>query len=129
MPSPILPFLRPPRRASGRGLRARLLVGIWLAVHALVALGLPVADGMLGHGDPVIAHWEDSQDTSCPPQHDAATCQLCQQIVTSFDDGRVQRVAPAKIVRAAGMLPLDLGLGAYEAARRGAPDPRGPPSA
>jgi hypothetical protein len=48
MPSPILPFLRPPRRASGRGLRARLLVGIWLAVHALVALGLPVADGMLG---------------------------------------------------------------------------------
>lgn len=129
MPSPSLPFLRRPRRALGRGGLARLVVGVWLAIHGLVAVGGPVADGLLGHGDPVTAHWEDAQDTSCPPQHDPATCQLCQQIVTSLPDGPTVRVAPVAVVRAAGVLPLGLGLGAYEAARRGAPDPRGPPAA
>ena len=129
MPSPSVPILCRPRRALGRDGLARLVVKIWLTIHGLVVVGAPVADGLLGHGDPVTAHWEDAQDTSCPPQHDPATCQLCQQIVTSLHDGRTARVAPVAVVRAAGVLPLDLGLGAYETARRGAPDPRGPPAA
>jgi hypothetical protein len=129
MPRHSLPFLRWPQRTNWRGGLARALVGVWLAIHGLVAVAMPVADGMLGHGDPVIAHWEDAQDTSCPPQHDPATCQLCQQIITALNDGPVDRVAPVTVVRAAGVLPLGLGLGAYETARRGAPDPRGPPSA
>lgn len=129
MPSVPLPFLRRPWRALGRGTAARIVVGLWLAVHAAVAIAAPVADGMLGHGEPVIAHWEDAQDTSCPPQHDPATCQLCQQIVTSLNDGPADRVAPVPVVRAAEVLPRALGLGAYETARRGAPDPRGPPAA
>jgi hypothetical protein len=132
MPSLSLPFLRWPRpalgRSPGRGALARLVVGMWLAVHGLVAVAVPVADGMLGHGEQVVAHWEDAQDTSCPPQHDPATCQLCQQVVTSVNDGPADRVAPVSVRRAAGVRPLDLGLGAYEAARRGAPVPRGPPS-
>jgi hypothetical protein len=129
MPRHSLPFLCWPPRTNWRGGLARAVVGVWLAIHGLVAVAVPVADGMLGHGDPVIAHWEDAQDTSCPPQHDPATCQLCQQIITSLNDGPVERVAPVTVVRAAVVLPLDLGLGAYETARRGAPDPRGPPSA
>jgi len=129
MPSLSFLFLRRSRRALWRGAVARVVVGLWLAIHAAVAVAAPVADGMLGHGEPVVAHWEDSQDKSCPPQHDPATCQLCQQIVTSLNDGPAERMAPVPVVRAAEVLPRALGLGAYEAARRGAPDPRGPPAA
>jgi hypothetical protein len=67
------------RRASGRGTMARLTVGLWLGLYALVVAVVPVVDAGVGHGA-VVAHWEDASDTTCPPQHDASACQLCQLI-------------------------------------------------
>lgn len=63
--------------ASGRSAAARLVIGLWLGLYGLVAALAPVVDARVGHGA-VVAHWEDASDTSCPPQHDASACQLCQ---------------------------------------------------
>lgn len=125
---PLLATLRRLRRALGRAGLARVVVGVWLAVHGFSVTAVPVADALAGHADEVVAHWEDAQDTSCPPQHDPATCQLCQQIGTSLSDGPASRVAPVAVVRGAGLPPRGEGTGACEASLRGAPDPRGPPT-
>lgn len=124
----LVAFLRRSRRALGRAGLARVVVGAWLAVHGFAVTMAPVADAVAGHAESVVAHWEDAQDTSCPPLHDPATCQLCQQIGTSLSDGPAARVAPVAIVRSAALPPHSDGLGACEAALRGAPDPRGPPT-
>lgn len=120
--------LRRTQRALRRGGFARLVIGVWLAVHGFVVAAAPLADAMAGHVESVVAHWEDAQDTSCPPQHDAATCQLCQQLNTSITDDLADRAAPVSVVRAAEVLPREQGKRANEAALRGAPDPRGPPA-
>lgn len=128
MPSlPLLASLRRLRRAIGRAGLARVVVGAWLAVHGFAVMAAPVADALAGHTDSVVAHWEDAQDTSCPPLHDPATCQLCQHIGASLSDGPAARVAPVAVVRDAGLPPRGDGTEACEAALRGAPDPRGPP--
>lgn len=51
-----------------------------MLVFALVSVAMPVADAAAHHA-PVVAHWEDASDESCPPQHDASTCQVCQSAV------------------------------------------------
>lgn len=67
------------RLALGRGAISRVVTGLWMALYLLVVGVVPVIDARDGHGD-VVAHWEDANDTSCPPQHDASACQLCQLI-------------------------------------------------
>jgi hypothetical protein len=52
---------------------------VWLGLYILIAAVVPVADAGAPHAD-VVAHWEDASDTSCPPQHDASACQLCQLV-------------------------------------------------
>lgn len=117
------------RRFPRRDGLARLVVRIWLAVHGLVVTGTPILDGVAGHADSVVAHWEDAQDTSCPPLHDPATCQLCQQITTGVGEEARGQVAAVPAVRVAAVPAGHHGIGASEAALRGAPDPRGPPAA
>lgn len=69
-----------PRASRRGGLASRALAAAWLAVYMLVAMALPIADARADHGESVIAHWEDANDTRCPPQHDLSECQLCQTI-------------------------------------------------
>lgn len=128
LPIPLARTLSRTQRALRRGRFARLVVGVWLAVHAVVVAAAPVTDAMAGHVESVVAHWEDAQDTSCPPLHDPATCQLCQHLNTSITDELADRAASVKVVRAAEVLPRGQGKRANEAALRGAPDPRGPPA-
>jgi hypothetical protein len=71
--------LGPIRLAFGRGVLSRVVTGLWLATYLLVVGAVPVVDARDGHGV-VVSHWEDANDTSCPPQHDASACQLCQLI-------------------------------------------------
>lgn len=122
-------FGRGTGRPFGRGGVARLVIGLWLAVHGLVVVGTPIVDALVGHADAVVAHWEDAQDTSCPPVHDPATCQLCQQITTGVGGEAPGRPTPVAAVRAATFPADGHVIGACEAALRGAPDPRGPPAA
>lgn len=115
--------------APGRSRLVRVLIGAFLAVHGFVIAVAPIADAMAGHADGVVAHWEDAQDTSCPPQHDQSACQLCQVVSASFGGASSERVGPARLARAEAPLPRDAGLGAYPSALRGSPHPRGPPRA
>lgn len=128
---PAIPLTASPRRfrrALGRAGLARVVIGLWLAVHGFAVTLAPVADAMAGHAESVVAHWEDAQDTSCPPLHDPATCQLCQHLGTTLSDGPVARVAPVAVARVSGQRPRTEGLAACASALRGAPDPRGPPT-
>ncbi len=123
----VLLALRRPLRAPSRTGLARAVVGAWLAVHGFVVAAAPVADALAGHTESVVAHWEDAQDQSCPPLHDPATCQLCQQVTSALSDGPVDRVAPAVVVRQAAVGPQEPGLGAAPAVLPGGASPRGPP--
>jgi hypothetical protein len=103
------------------------VIGAWLAVHAFVIAAAPLADAMAGHAEAVVAHWEDAQDTSCPPQHDQSACQLCQVVTGAFGDTISERDEPVRLARAAGPLARDAGPHAAASALIGSPDPRGPP--
>ncbi|HEX4932594.1 MAG TPA: hypothetical protein VFV33_05400, partial [Gemmatimonadaceae bacterium] len=93
-------LLRRARTAHGRVALARTVVGVWLAIHAVVAFAAPVADAIAGgHAEAVVAHWEDANDTSCPPRHDPATCQVCQVVPARVGDGATVRVAPVAVRR------------------------------
>lgn len=105
----------------------RVVIGAWLAVHAFVIAAAPVADAMAGHAEAVVAHWEDSQDTSCPPQHDPSACHLCQVVTGTFGETISDRAGPARLARAGVALPRDAGEGAPPSALLGSPAPRGPP--
>lgn len=95
-----------------------------MLVLALVSVALPVADAAAHHA-PVVAHWEDASDESCPPQHDASTCQACQSAVRWACASVAVRIAaaptaprrPAEEARAAGVA----------APSRGVPASRAPP--
>ena len=121
-------LLRRPRRL-GRVDVARLVLGTWLAVHAVVVAGVPVADALAGHGRPMVAHWEDAQDTSCPPQHDPETCQLCQQLTTALVVASTEPDAPAAVVRQGTRFPGDPGTARCDDGLRGFAVSRGPPAA
>jgi len=125
----VLPSLDPatPARARKRSRVLRALIGAWLAVHGFVIAAAPIADSMAVHAESVVAHWEDAQDTSCPPQHDASACQLCQVVSATFAEGIWDRVASVGLVRVAEPVPGDVGLEA-SSAQRGAPRSRGPPA-
>lgn len=72
--------MRAAQRTAGGGRNTgmrKALAALWLVVYALVAVAVPVAEATASHA-PVEAHWEDANDSSCPPRHDASTCQLCQ---------------------------------------------------
>ncbi len=115
------------RNALGRSGVLRVVIGAWLAVHAFVIAAAPVADAMAGHAEAVVAHWEDAQETSCPPQHDQSACQLCQVVTGSFGGTISEREAPVRLARVAGPPARDAGPHAAESALIGSPDPRGPP--
>ncbi len=106
----------------------RVVVGVWLAIHTTVVAAAPIADARLGHAERVVAHWEDAQDTSCPPLHDPATCQLCSQVSAAFAHAAADRVAPIEVVRAAAVCAPEPGHGAPRDLRPGAASPRGPPT-
>lgn len=81
---PFSPALR--RRstvASGRGRFARLLGGLWMSLFLLVAAGAPVVDGLVGHTDEVVAHWEAEGGSQCPPVHTTDDCQICQTVLAA----------------------------------------------
>ena len=126
----LLDLLRRRRTAPGRVARARAVVGVWLAIHALVAFAAPLADAIAGgHAETVVAHWEDASDTSCPPRHDPATCQVCQIVPARVGDGATVRVEPVDVRRTIDLPPQAGGLAACTVARAGSPHPRGPPAA
>jgi len=56
---------------------ARLVATLLLAVHAATVGALPLLDAGAAEA-PVVAHWEDLGDQTCPPAHDAAACRTCQ---------------------------------------------------
>lgn len=72
---------RPLTVALGRGRFARVLAGLWMSLFLLVAAGAPVVDGLFGHTDKVVAHWEAEGGSQCPPVHSTDDCQLCQNVV------------------------------------------------
>jgi hypothetical protein len=59
---------------------ARVLATIWLFTYAALVAGVPILDAATDHSDRVVAHWEDANDSSCPPLHDPGACLLCQQV-------------------------------------------------
>jgi hypothetical protein len=67
---------RRPGALRSAGMR-RLVAAVWLVLYALVAVAIPIADAAATHA-PVVAHWEDGSDSTCPPRHDPSACQLCQ---------------------------------------------------
>ena len=81
---PFAPVLRRRRTlASGRGRLARALGGFWMAAFLLVAAAAPVVDGLIGHTDEVVAHWEAEGGGQCPPVHTADDCQICQTVLAA----------------------------------------------
>lgn len=128
--------LSPPTEPSPRLIRSprprvvgRLVLGIWLLVHVFVVGAAPVADALAGHGAEVVAHWEDAQDTSCPPQHDPATCQVCQSLQSTGQLTRPERVAMVATLDGSVVRGRTDGLAAKDTDRLGLPDSRGPPTA
>lgn len=94
-PSPAAPL---PRSRPARGPLARLLVGLWLALHVFTVAAAPVLDGLADHGKDVVLHIEDVDGGHCPPDH-SDVCDLCQ-----FSHG----------LRAIASGPAGLGLPAVE---------------
>lgn len=81
---PFAPSIRRrPTLASGRGRLARALGGLWMAMFLLVAAAAPVVDGLIGHTDEVVAHWEAEGGGHCPPVHTADDCQICQTVLSA----------------------------------------------
>lgn len=106
----------------------RAFVGAWLAVHAFVIAAAPVADALTDHSSAMAVHWEDAQDTNCPPPHGPEACRLCQVISTTFGRTVTPEWGDARLRLAAAPPPTDAGLGAQPLALRGSPHPRGPPT-
>jgi hypothetical protein len=104
----------------------RVLAGLWLGVFGFVVGALPVADAMLGHAQGVTAHWEDSGDRDCPPQHDPAVCQLCQVHASARRSEGPPLVAPVAVAFRVS-LPEAILLAEIDASQVGIPVPRGPP--
>jgi hypothetical protein len=106
----------------------RAMAGLWLMVYALVAVAVPVADATASHA-PVVAHWEDATDSSCPPRHDASVCQVCQANAAagSLPAASPAPLAPVALATAAGVVPDR--AGDVPEPERGTPPSRGPPAA
>lgn len=58
-----------------------MLTGFWVVLHLLLVTGAPVLDAAVGHSDPVVAHWEDSEGGDCPTSHGSDECQICQVVL------------------------------------------------
>jgi len=65
---------------AGRGLMARMLVGMLLVLQVFVVGAVPVLDAGTDHAERVVVHIEDAQHNDCPASHDAEDCQLCQAL-------------------------------------------------
>lgn len=102
------------------------MAGLWLGVFGFVVGGLPVADAMVGHATSVAAHWEDSGDRDCPPQHDLTGCQLCQVHASARRTEGAPLIVPVAVELTAA-LPESILLAAIDADQGGIPAPRGPP--
>jgi len=121
------PHLPPVRASRALGSRAaRAFVTVWLVVHSVFVVGLPVMDGLLGHAD-VEAHWEDQSDRDCPPRHDPESCGLCH-LVSHASAEPVKASPPPAVMRRATVAPARVGEGRPRGvlAVDGA-GPRGPP--
>lgn len=115
---------RPARPARSRLVRAG--VAVWLVVHALFVMGLPVLDGWLGHAD-VVAHWEDQSDRDCPPRHDTETCGICH-VVSHAVAEVLPGAAPAVQVVRVALAPAQRVPGRLsDGDAASAAGPRGPP--
>lgn len=115
-------------RGEGRkvGMR-KALAALWLVVYAFVAVAVPVAEATASHA-PVVAHWEDANDSSCPPRHDASTCQLCQAgAAAGLLPAESAKVPPLEVPQEAPA--AQPSLADVPAPERGTPPPRGPPIA
>lgn len=62
---------------AARGPWARVLAGLWLALHVFTVAALPVADGFADHSGAVVAHVEDADGGNCALAHGHG-CTLCQ---------------------------------------------------
>jgi hypothetical protein len=75
---PESPILTAPRQPLRRGRAARVVLGVWIALYLLVVGAAPIVDALAGHGEAVVAHWEDGSDERCPPKHEELGCQFVQ---------------------------------------------------
>jgi hypothetical protein len=85
------------RIAPVRGPLARACIAAWALFQIVVVATVPAIDAQAGHADQVVAHWEDSSDTSCPPLHDTSACQLCQQVTASGSSPAVRPLLPLAV--------------------------------
>lgn len=105
---------------------ARLVAALLLALHAATVGALPLLDAGSAEA-PVVAHWEDLGDQSCPPAHDAAACRTCQLLGADRVLAEVQAV-PA-VLASAGRIGSEGRVRApAEAATIGSGAPRAPPA-
>jgi hypothetical protein len=118
--------LKPAASTGALATTRRVVAALWLAVFGFVVGGIPVADAMVGHAQRVAAHWEDSGDRDCPPQHDASACQLCQVHASARRSETAPLVVPVAVAFSVS-LPETILLAAIDADQGGIPDPRGPP--
>jgi hypothetical protein len=92
--------------AFRRGPFARVLAGLWMVVYLVVVTAVPVADAYVGHGDEIVAHWEDAEQSNCPASHAAGECQVCQ-ILVSARALPASHVTPSLLGSDASRLPAD----------------------
>jgi hypothetical protein len=101
---------------------------LWLVLHVLAVVAVPVADGFADHGAVAAAHFEDAGRGDCPAEHGAAHCDLCQLLHAdrAVTRGDVE-LAKAPDVTADGRLTAAALLGPRATARGGS-SPRAPPA-
>lgn len=104
----------------------RAIASLWLALFAFASLGVPVLDAKLDHSADVAAHWEDADDRSCPPRHDASVCQLLQAH-HSARTSQGASLSSSPEVEFEARRPETLARVPAQAALMGGPTSRGPP--
>lgn len=120
-------FASASRLAPPVGTRAvRLLVALWMSLHVLTVVGLPILDGVLGHAD-VVAHWEDQSDRDCPPRHGTDSCIVCHVVSHQAVEPTGAPAVPAEGRRVACMPRRGTDGHPLESFVRVGAGPRGPP--
>ncbi len=65
---------------TGRSAMKRFAATLLMLAYAAIQVAIPVLDAQTNHAERIVAHWQDASETNCPPLHDPAVCQVCQQM-------------------------------------------------
>lgn len=116
------------RSATRRGRLARLLATAWLGFYVLAVGATPVLDALAGHGQEIVAHWEDASDDRCPPRHEEVGCQFAPVFAAG---GLLEQPLPEEIAPwRPQATPRPAAAGSvWGSAQRAVPPSRGPPAA